>query len=97
MLLRGRSGPRPMLLATIAIVYAAVIAVAGDVLVQGRYGWYRIVLYPLIYLAAGYLAPAIDQTPVAAGNADRASPRGATAVVMITGAALDPNPSSWPR
>ena len=89
---RGRAGPRPMLLATIAIVYAAGIAVLGDVLVQGRYGWYRIVLYPLIYLAAGYLAWQSIKRPSLPGMLIVLVLGGATAVVMITGQLWTPNP-----
>jgi uncharacterized membrane protein len=92
MILRGRHGPRPMLLATTAIVYAAGIAVLGDVLVVGRYGWYRIVLYPIIYLAAGYLTWASIKRPSVPGMLLVVVLGGATAVVMITGKLFTPSP-----
>jgi uncharacterized membrane protein len=92
MILRGRHGPRPMLLATTAIVYAAGIALLGDVLVQGRYGWYRIVLYPIIYLAAGYLTWASIKRPSVPGMLLVVVLGGATAVVMITGKLFTPSP-----
>jgi 4-amino-4-deoxy-L-arabinose transferase-like glycosyltransferase len=55
LLLRERLGPRAQLLAWTLVAYAAGIAVLGDATVQARFGWYRIVLYPLTYLAAGFV------------------------------------------
>jgi uncharacterized membrane protein len=92
MIVRGRSGPRPMLLAVTAVVYAAGIALLGDVFVVGRYGWYRIVLYPIIYAAAGYLAWQSIKRPSLPGVLILLILGGATATVMIAGDLWLPNP-----
>ena len=55
LVLRERLGPRAQLLAWTLVAYAAGIAVLGDATLQARFGWYRIVLYPLVYLAAGFV------------------------------------------
>ena len=63
LLLRERMGPRALLLGWPLVAYAAGIAVLGDATVMSRYGWYRIVLYPLIYLAAGYVCWEVLRRP----------------------------------
>jgi uncharacterized membrane protein len=90
-IIRGRSGPRPMLLATTVAVYAAGMAAIGDVLVQGRYAWYRIVLYPIIYIVAGYLVWSSVKRPSIPGLLLIVVLGGATAFVMITGKLFTPN------
>jgi hypothetical protein len=55
-LARGRRSPRELMLAWPVVAYAlAMMVLAGEALIA-QYGWYRIVLYPHIHLAAGYLA-----------------------------------------
>ena len=88
---RGRRGPRPMLLATTVAVYAAGIATIGDVLVQGRFGWYRIVLYPILYLVAGHLVWDSIKRPSVPGILIVLVLGGASAFAVITGKLFTPN------
>jgi 4-amino-4-deoxy-L-arabinose transferase-like glycosyltransferase len=67
LLLRERLGPRAQILAWTLVAYAAGITVLGDPTVQGRYGWYRIVLYPLVYLAGGFVCWEVIRRPSAPG------------------------------
>jgi hypothetical protein len=67
LLLRERLGPRAQLLGWTLVAYASGITVLGDPTVEGRYGWYRIVLYPLVYLAAGFVCWEVIRRPSAAG------------------------------
>jgi len=53
-LFRSRSSPAQWLLAWPAVAYAATMLVMADDRVT-VFGWYRITIYPLIYLAAGGL------------------------------------------
>ncbi|MHB8507023.1 MAG: glycosyltransferase family 39 protein [Candidatus Dormibacteria bacterium] len=53
-LARARSD-RSNLLALPAFVYAGVILLLTDERIGPIYGWYRISIYPLVYLGAGYL------------------------------------------
>jgi len=52
---RGRR-PAPLLVAWPAIAYAAVMMLVAGETEVGQYGWYRIIVYPEVYLAAGWLA-----------------------------------------
>jgi uncharacterized membrane protein len=89
--IRGRQGPRPMLLATTVAVYAAGMAAIGDVLVQGRYGWYRIVLYPILYMVAGYMLWQSVKRPSVPGILFIVVLGGGTAFAMVTGKLFTPN------
>jgi 4-amino-4-deoxy-L-arabinose transferase-like glycosyltransferase len=53
-LLIGRRRP-PALLAGAALVFTATIMVLASESLVIRYGWYRIAVYPLVYVAAGYV------------------------------------------
>jgi hypothetical protein len=90
--MRRPQGPGAMLLAWPCVVYAAGVALLGEVAVQGRYGWYRLVLYPVLYAAAGLLAweairkpslPALLLVIVLAGG---------TATEAVVGHQWQPNP-----
>ncbi|MFY9613851.1 MAG: glycosyltransferase family 39 protein [Candidatus Dormiibacterota bacterium] len=91
-IVRGRTGPRPMLLATTVAVYAAGMTAIGDVLVQGRYAWYRIVLYPILYTVAGYLVWQSVKRPSVPGLLLVLVLGGATAFTAINGKLFTPNP-----
>jgi hypothetical protein len=89
---RQRSGQAGVLLAWTCVAYAGGIALLGDAAVQGVFGWYRVVLYPLLYAAAGMLAweavtgpslPALLLVIVVAG---------ATATDEVLGSQWQPNP-----
>jgi hypothetical protein len=54
-LVRGRRSPRELLLAWPLAAYALTIAVMAGEIQTAQYGWYRVILYPEIHLAAGYL------------------------------------------
>jgi hypothetical protein len=54
-LVRGRRSPRELLLAWPLAAYVLTIAVLAGEILTAQYGWYRIILYPEIHLAAGYL------------------------------------------
>jgi hypothetical protein len=54
-LVRGRRSPRELLLAWPLAAYALTMAVLAGEILTSQYGWYRIILYPEIHLAAGYL------------------------------------------
>ena len=51
----GRRSPRAWLLTWPAAAYLVAIMVFADERVTSRYGWYHIAVYPLVYLAAGYV------------------------------------------
>src|SRR5262249_53035103 len=56
LVLARRGGRRELFLVWPAVAYAATMLVmAGEKQVEA-YGWYRIIIYPELYLAAGYLA-----------------------------------------
>ena len=54
--IRRSSGQASSLVAWPCLVYALGVALLGDANVQGWFGWYRIVLYPLLYGSAALLA-----------------------------------------
>ena len=91
-MLRARSGPGVLLLAWPVVAYAAGIALLGDVLVQGRFGWYRIVLYPVLYAAVGAFAWAGIKRPSLPGLLLLLVLGGATAAVMMPGHLWEPSP-----
>lgn len=63
----GRPSPRQWLLAWPVLVYALAILALADEHVVARYGWYHIAVYPLVYLAAGWLVwRAVTRPQVAA-------------------------------
>jgi Dolichyl-phosphate-mannose-protein mannosyltransferase len=72
-----RRGPRMLLLAWPILAYAAAMLVMADNRVNG-FGWYRITVYPLVYLAAGHLLWLAWRS---------ASPAVVTAVAVFGGAA----------
>ncbi|MEA2645000.1 MAG: hypothetical protein QOE92_83 [Chloroflexota bacterium] len=92
MMLRGRRGPGALLLAWPVVAYAAGMALLGDVLVQGRFGWYRIVLYPVVYAAVGAFALAAIRRPSLPALLLVLVLGGATATVMVPGRLWEPNP-----
>jgi 4-amino-4-deoxy-L-arabinose transferase-like glycosyltransferase len=53
-LLMTRRRP-PWLLAGASLVFATAIMVLASQSLVARYGWYRIAVYPLVYVAAGYV------------------------------------------
>ena len=53
--LLARRGPRELLLAWPVVAYAATILVMAGERQAEQYGWYKVILYPEVYLAAGYL------------------------------------------
>lgn len=56
LLVAGRGGRRELFLVWPAAAYAVVMLVlAGERQVE-QYGWYRVIIYPELYLAAGWLA-----------------------------------------
>ena len=75
LLVRDRLSPAQALLAWPAVAYAAAMLVMTDERVT-TFGWYRIAVYPVLYLAAGWLAQALLRR--------RPSPV-ATIAVLITG------------
>jgi hypothetical protein len=91
LLLRERLGPRAQLLAWTLVAYAAGIAVLGDATVQARFGWYRIVLYPLTYLAAGFVWWEVIRRPSLAGLLLIMLLVGAGATEMVLGQQWQPD------
>lgn len=53
--LLARRGRRELLLAWPVAAYAATILVMAGERQSEQYGWYKVILYPEVYLAAGYL------------------------------------------
>ena len=75
LLVRDRLSPAQLLLAWPAVAYAAAMLVMTDERVTA-FGWYRIAVYPLLYLAAAWLTQSLLRR--------RPSPV-ATIAVLITG------------
>jgi hypothetical protein len=90
--IRRPQGPGAMLLAWPCVVYAAGIALLGEVAVQGRYGWYRLVLYPVLYIAGGLLAWEAIRKPSLPALLLVILLAGATATEAVVGHQWQPNP-----
>lgn len=90
--LRRPAAPAAMLLAWPCLVYAAGLMALGDPAFQGRFGWYRIVLYPLLYMGAGMLTWEAIRGPAPAALLAVIVLGGATAFEMVTGQQMQPNP-----
>jgi len=91
LVLRERLGPRAQLLAWTLVAYAAGIAVLGDATLQARFGWYRIVLYPLVYLAAGFVFWEVIRRPSLPGLLLIMVLVGASATEMVLGRQWHPD------
>jgi 4-amino-4-deoxy-L-arabinose transferase-like glycosyltransferase len=90
--IRRPSGQASSLLAWPCLVYAAGVALLGDAAVQGIFGWYRIVLYPLLYAAAALLVwEAVHKPSIPAMLAVMVL-AGATATEMVLGRQWKPDP-----
>jgi hypothetical protein len=63
-----------------------------DVAVQGRYGWYRIPVYPLVYIGAAYIVVWSVRELSLPGMLATLVLGGATATTMVLGHLLQPNP-----
>ncbi|GAC1328309.1 MAG: hypothetical protein NVSMB17_03580 [Candidatus Dormibacteria bacterium] len=90
--LRRPSGQASSLMAWPCLVYAGGVALLGDVLVQGRFGWYRILLYPLLYGAAALLAWEGVRGPSLPAMLAVMILAGATATEMVLGRQWKPDP-----
>jgi hypothetical protein len=87
----GRRAREQLVLAWPVVAYAlAMMVLAGEVL-TGQYGWYRIILYPLVYLAAGNLAWRAIVAPSLAGLGVVLALGGATAAQWSLGRPWVPN------
>lgn len=77
-LFHGRRSAAEQLLAWPVFAYALTIMVLAGEVLTGQYGWYRVIVQPLVYLAAGSLAWRAAVSP---------SPARLAAVVALGGAA----------
>jgi hypothetical protein len=53
--LATRSGSAARLIAWPAVAYVVVITLTANADLAGRYDWYRIPIYPMVYVGAGFL------------------------------------------
>jgi hypothetical protein len=77
LLFHGRRSRAEQLVAWPAFAYAVTIMVLAGEVLTGQYGWYKVILQPLVYLAAGALAWRAAVSP---------SPARMAAVVVLGGA-----------
>ena len=90
--IRRPSGQASALVAWPCLVYALGVALLGDAAVQGIFGWYRIVLYPLLYASAGLLAWEGIRRPSIPAMLLVIALAGATATEMVLGRQWKPDP-----
>lgn len=77
LLFHGRRSASEQLVAWPAFAYAVTVMVLAGEVLAGQYGWYKVILQPLVYLAAGALAWRAATSP---------SPARLAAVVVLGGA-----------
>jgi len=90
--IRRPAGAASSLLAWPCLVYAGGIALLGDATVQGVFGWYRIVLYPVLYAAAALLAWEAVKRPSLPALLLVVILAGATATEFVLGRQWKPDP-----
>jgi hypothetical protein len=95
LLFRGRRSRAEQLVAWPAFAYALTVMVLAGEILAGQYGWYKVILQPLVYLAAGALAWRAAVSPSPARMAAVAVLGGATAFnwsLGSGGSGVVPNP-----